>query len=399
MISVSRHPWPKESSFRSVTLPVLDPDCLYCDRPTGVHDYKRRRLYTLEGPLQVVSQMNLCEDEGCAGHHELMTAEEEMLIAPPLWILAWDAFAHIGQRRFVKHMSVPEIGEKLYEFFGIKISDDCIEDYIGRYQAMVAARQRDPVVLRKGYKNIKSLILSIDGLQPEKGHETLYTVREVNAKRVWFAAPLLSSSAAEVRKLFVEVKAMAEALGKPISAWMSDKQDAFVTGIAEEFPGVPHRYCRNHFLRDVAKPVLEVDRAAKVEMRRKVRGLRAIERGVLERQDGKSKGDPSSKGDRVVLQYCAAVRGVLNKNQGGPLDPPGLKMAEGLKEVRRSIQDNINLGAGGDPERDLKKLAGCIDRGLSLVEDRLDKISERVEELKAIDKTLNPMEGKSLGFM
>ena len=38
----------------------------------------------------------------------------------------------------------------------------------------------------------------------------------------------------------------------------------FVTGIAAEFPDVPHRYCDNHFLRDVAKPVLEADSHAKV---------------------------------------------------------------------------------------------------------------------------------------
>ena len=49
-----------------------------------------------------------------------------------------------------------------------------------------------------------------------------------------------------------------------------------------EFPGTPHRYCHNHFLRDVAQPVLEMDSQAKVKMRRKVRGLRAIERRVLE---------------------------------------------------------------------------------------------------------------------
>src|SRR2546430_1065505 len=62
---------------------------------------------------------------------------------------------------------------------------------------------------------------------------------------------------------------------------MSDQQDAFVTAIADEFVGVPHRYCHNHFLRDVAQPVLDMDRQAKVTMRRKVRGLRAIERRVL----------------------------------------------------------------------------------------------------------------------
>ena len=44
---------------------------------------------------------------------------------------------------------------------------------------------------------------------------------------------------------------------------------------------MPHRYCGNHFLRDLAKPMLELDSHAKVQMRRKIRGLRAIEREVL----------------------------------------------------------------------------------------------------------------------
>jgi hypothetical protein len=52
---------------------------------------------------------------------------------------------------------------------------------------------------------------------------------------------------------------------------LSDKQDAFVTGIAAEFPEVPHRYCDNHFLRDVAQPVLEADSHAKVQMRQVLR--------------------------------------------------------------------------------------------------------------------------------
>ena len=63
---------------------------------------------------------------------------------------------------------------------------------------------------------------------------------------------------------------------------MSDKQDAFVKGIKAEFPDTPHRYCQNHFLRDLAKPLLEQDSHAKVQMRKKVRGLRVIEKQVLE---------------------------------------------------------------------------------------------------------------------
>src|SRR6202166_1778675 len=142
---------------------------------------------------------------------------------------------------------------------------------------MLAARQQDAQVLAAAYRDQDGLILSIDGLQPEKGHETLYVVREISQKRVWFAEALLSSAAAEVQRLFARARAWVERLGLPVRCWISDKQDAFLTGIAAEFAGVPHRLCSNHFLRDLAKPMLAVDSHAKVRMRSKVRGLRAIE--------------------------------------------------------------------------------------------------------------------------
>jgi hypothetical protein len=184
---------------------------------------------------------------------------------------------------------------------------------------------------------------------------------------VWFAEALISATAAEVRRLIQQAKTWAASLGKPVALWLSDRQDAFVTGIAVEFPDVPHRYCANHFLRDVAQPVLEADSHAKVQMRKKVRGLRKIEQAVLKQQSSQAADDPEGTGaataepttlsapagdsaNAVVLEYCAAVRGILNDDQGGPLHPPGLHMADSLDEVRASIQRNLDEKKGGSPK-------------------------------------------------
>ena len=190
--------------------------------------------------------------------------------------------AGLASAAFARHWSVPQLRAELQDGHQITLSDDAIAHYMGLYQTMLAARQQDPERLADDYRDIAGLVLTIDGLQPEKGHETLYVVRELMRKRVWFAEPLLSSATQEVRRLIVLARQWAERLDTPVRGWMSDKQDAFVTAIAAEFPGTPHRYCQNHFLRDVAHPVLEMDSRAKVKMRSKVRGLRAIERRVLE---------------------------------------------------------------------------------------------------------------------
>src|SRR4029078_5119623 len=159
---------------------------------------------------------------------------------------------------------------ELFDDYAITLSEDAIEKYIRRYQVILAARQQDAELPRRQYDAVAEIILCIDGLQPEKGHETLYVVRELTQKRVWFAEPLLSATAVEVRRLIARAKQWAEALGKPVALWLSDKQEAFVTGIAAEFPEVPHRSCDNHFLRDLAQPVLDADSHAKVPMRKKV---------------------------------------------------------------------------------------------------------------------------------
>src|SRR5512142_3015966 len=91
-------------------------------------------------------------------------------------------------------------------------------------------------------------------------------------------------------------------------------------------------------LRDVAKPVRDADSHAKVQMRKKVRGLRGIEQSILKQRrriaqegsqtlpqpsivieaahpDNPPRAEEEPAGD-VVLAYCAAVRGILNDDQG-----------------------------------------------------------------------------------
>jgi hypothetical protein len=359
--------WPADTDFALWELDVLDRDCPVCGRMMHVCDHRYRRLHTLDGPVQLICKLNRCPDPTCPGHAKTKGPELEITIALPQVAIGWDVFCWIGHRRCSRHMAIPLIRSELLDDYQIRLSEDALETYIRRYQAMLAARQQDPESLRRHYESAAEIILCIDGLQPEKGHETLYVVRELTRKRVWFAEPLLSATGDEVRRLIAKAKRWAESLGTPVGLWMSDKQEAFVTGIAAEFPDVPHRYCDNHFLRDLARPVLEADSHAKVRMRKKVRGLRTIEQAVLrqeaEPKDGPTPDAPEATGTApaaadppaavvdpagsVVLAYCAAVRGILNDDQGGPLHPPGLRMAEALTEVQESLQRNLGAKKGG----------------------------------------------------
>lgn len=336
------HQWPNDTQFKRIVLVPEDRECEACGRRMQICDHRRHRIFRLGGPAEIVSKLCHCPDKQCAGHAFTVSPAAELSLTMPWWLIGWDVFAWMGHRRFARHWSLPQIRLELADSQQVFISADSVEHYVGLYQNMVAARQNDPARLAAEYAGVNDLILTIDGLQPEKGHETLYVVRELRRRRVWFAEPLLSSAAAEVRRLFEQARAWSQRLGLPVKLWMSDKQDAFVSGVAGTFPGVPHRYCQNHFLRDLAKPVLEADSEAKVQMRRKVRGLREIEREVLEERQPAGRQEQKA----VVLDYCAAVRGVLNNDQGGPLQPPGLKMAGALREIQSSLQRNVDAKKG-----------------------------------------------------
>jgi hypothetical protein len=391
-----RFQWPADTVFTQRILTVEQQTCSFCQRALPICDHRFHRIFTFEGPLEIVCKLVQCPDPQCPAHAHTLSPLAEAQLTLPWWTIGWDVFCWLGQRRFARHWSIAQLRHELKDTYHISLSEDTIAGYLRRYQTMVAARQQDAALLAQAYRDIDSVILSIDGLQPEKGHETLYVVRELRGKRVWFAQALLSSAAGEIQPLIAKAKEWAEQLDRPVALWLSDKQDAFVKGIAAEFPEVPHRYCQNHFLRDVAEEVLAADSHAKVKMRSKVRGLRAIEREVLSQQraaaaaaapplvvpaDGPTPAAPAAAttaatgvgvaggggegpasaaptaattaavppGDAgaVVLDYCTAVRGILNDGQGGPLQPPGLRMAEALGEIQESIQRNLAAKKGG----------------------------------------------------
>src|SRR5215471_12810905 len=279
-----RHCWPEDTRFTRVVLEVEDKVCAVCGGALHICDHRRHRIFTLQGPVEVVCKLAHCSDRQCAARAKTRSPHADMTWTLPWWLIGWDVFCWMGHRRFARHWSVPQIRGALADPSQIPRSAEAIEDALQRYQTMLAARQQDPQVMAAAYRNVEALVLRLAGLQPEQGHETLSVVRELHAQRLWCAEALLASHGDEVRRRLSQARAWAMPLGLPVHLWWSDKQDAFVTGIAAEFPGVPHRYGVKHCLRDLAKPLLETARHAQVKRRRKVRGLRAIEREVWQQR-------------------------------------------------------------------------------------------------------------------
>jgi hypothetical protein len=180
------------------------------------------------------------------------------------------------------------------------------------------------------------VILALDGLQPDVGHEVLWVLRDVLSGEVLLARSLLSSTQDDLAELIAEVR---DALPVPIAGVVSDGQTSIRKAVAEALPGVPHQLCQFHYLREAALPVYEADRHAKVQLKKKVRGIRPIERTVEGRDDPQAE---------VIRGYCAAVRSAVTDDGRPPLEASGLKLQGRLSEVAASLD---RVGSQGGSRR------------------------------------------------
>src|SRR5215475_15868783 len=162
--------WPEDTRFTRVVLEVEDTVCAVCGAALHICDHRRHRIFTLQGPVEVVCKLAHGSDRQCAAHAKTRSPYAETILTLPWWLIGWDVFCWMGHRRFARHWSVPQIEAELHEAYHIDLSRDTLGDYLRRYQNLVAARQQDPQQLAAAYRRIKSLVLTIDGLQPEKGH-------------------------------------------------------------------------------------------------------------------------------------------------------------------------------------------------------------------------------------
>ena len=167
-----RHVWPEETVFNQVQLDVEDRACRFCGRRMRICDHRHHRIFTLDGPAHLVNRLVHCPDKSCPGHGKTFSPEAETLITLPWWLIDWEMFCWMGHRRFARHWSVPQIRAELADSHQIDLSVDAISYYLRRYQEMLAARQQDPDLLQEAYRDVDEVMLCIDGLQPEKGHET-----------------------------------------------------------------------------------------------------------------------------------------------------------------------------------------------------------------------------------
>ncbi len=317
-------------------LEPASPYCAECGRSMRIAYHNKRRLLTLQGRLALTVPVRRCSSRDCRAYKKPVRPWEEGILALPHSESGLDLIALVGHCRYAQHHSLKQIHESL-RARQLPVCERSVCNLLHRYEELVALRVSAALPLLRTQGRV---VLAIDGLQPDKGHEVLWVLRDCLSGSILLAKSLLSAAQDDLASLIREVK---EALPVPICAVISDGQNSLRPALEAVLPGVPHQLCQFHYLREAARPIYEADRQAKKELKKQVRGIRPLEHALSERDDEEA---------QISLGYCLAVRSALTEDGQPPLEAPGLRLHERLTAIATSLARVEKKRACPDPSGD-----------------------------------------------
>ena len=285
-----------------------------------------RRVRTLEGVVQLRLKVRRCATPECERFCQPYRPEAEGKWALPQQEFGLDVMSLVGSLRYQEHRSVVQIHQVL-QHRGVSVSERTVSNLLARYDELVSLEMGNIERIRNILAHQSHVILAIDGLQPQVGHEVLWVIREVISGEILLARPLLSSSSEDLIPMLVKVK---QVLNVPIVGVVSDGQTSIRKAVTSALPDVAHGLCHFHYLREAAKPIYEADRHAKKELKKRVRDIRKLERETSKGVDDGIK--------EVVEGYCHAVRAALTDDGYPPLDASGLTLQQRLSAIEHSLE-------------------------------------------------------------
>jgi hypothetical protein len=296
-----------------------------------------RTVITLQGPFKLIHRGYRCPNEQCATHRRSYRSAVADAQALPGFTFGIDIVMLVGQLRLGQHQTLDEVYQTLLSRlvpFGLTISRREVlylfDAYCTLLQAASQAAQDSEWLAQ--VKANGGIIVSIDGIQPEKGNETVYLVRDALTGRLLTSANVTCSDKEAMKRVLAPVLA----LGVPVLAAISDAQESIGLAIAELWPTIPHQLCQFHVLRDASDPMYEQDRKLKVEMRKAIQQpVRAV-RQQLEKQRQKATGKEAEQ-LAVLADYALGIQTAVNLDGKQPFDYAGIAAYDGLRALQTSL--------------------------------------------------------------
>ncbi len=347
----------RSAAAHEQTRSPLREQCSACGQRVWVAYHHHRTVVRLDGLWRLTIRVRQCVNAACPQYHRAVVPEEAGAWALPQGAFGLDVSAFIGQLRARDQRSVPQMHQLLRER-GVAIAQRSVTVLLHRDEELVALRRADATHRRDRLRPQGGVILALDGLQPDGGHEVLWVLRDVVSGEPLLARSLLGATADDLVPLLEDVQTvLAGKRGEdeiPIRGVISDGQVCIRHAVARVLPGVPHQLCQFHYLREAATPICEADRHAQKELKKRVRGVRPIERSLEGQRDAPAEAARSS---------CLAVRSALTDDGRPPLAASGLKLKGRLDAIADSLERVAQAREAGEPEEATKGAGGPQGQG------------------------------------
>jgi len=306
-------------------------NCPVCQSKLKRHHIAwRKTLKFSTGKQLVTSWAYRCTKADCSNAKEDFRSAEGEKLHLKQRCFSRELIVQVGHRRFWQHQTMYEVYDWLTQDLHVQICEREVGNLLIDFLALLAAAQ--PAKVRSKLKLLKHLYISVDGMQPEKGNNCLYIVRELQSGVTLLANNLEESSQqALIQHIFEPIKTLAKELELAWGGVVSDAQETIRLAVAESLPNTPHQACQSHCLRDAGKLTFEADRAMKTDLKASLR--HAISR-LRKRIQALSVEDPFRA---VLLDYVSVIRSLLLQGGVAPFELGGLKIFDALEELNDSV--------------------------------------------------------------
>src|SRR5256884_9478964 len=220
----------------------IEHKCLECHRTLReAVAVSRRTVITLEGVIKLNHAGYRCPDAQCVGHTRTYRSVEADALALPHFTYGLDIVLLVGRLRLREHQTADEIHQEVLtrlEPLGVKIARREILYLFEAYCTLLRASSeaKDDVEWLAQVEKNGGIIVSVDGIQPEKGNETVYLVRDALTGRVLAAENVTSSETAVMKALLAPVVALEVELKVKVLGTITDAQESELLAVEELWP-------------------------------------------------------------------------------------------------------------------------------------------------------------------
>lgn len=345
----------KKKRYNQAVKGILRPEVTYClecqrklQRCATLAD---RMLITLKQVIRVVHCGYRCPHQQCPGRKVRYRSAEADALALPGFTFGLDIVLKVGHLRLRGHKTVDEIHHALSTHVALLDQTISRRDILFLFEASAALLRAGTEVIhdeawKEQVRQNTGIVLSIDGIQPDKGNETIYLLRDVVTGRILHADNVTESTKDRLKELLAAVVA----LEVPVRGVISDAHPTELQAVAQLWPDVAHQICQFHAIREAGRLIYTADHRVKPAMRIRMQERTHAYRHqwhkrLREAEESREEHEQEITQFQMLEEYAATVEGALTIDGLKPFGYAGLEMQEALSTIQTSLS---KLEKGGE---------------------------------------------------